>query len=362
MQQLTPEVNLFMGFPIDVSHKLGCQNNTCPFQWEHTILDTYQSPGEVCQASKHNPKQQPPSSVCRVGRRWLCKASLPHQSPLQALFCSPSGYTAIPHYSGHCRLPHWECHGTVVIWLQQLPYPCFSHPKPKEALQQCRKFPCGERSTAFKVWRHQWDGQTQCGRMEWEVLTVTWLGNKANHIPSVHYGAPIDFPQSLGKVGGISHRQKLQDSSLWYPPEDGQDTITISQAFPTCSSGQGQKTEFPQEEIVQNTLNTLHPQLPYRSAVGPLSHPIGAHQGHLREKAGTRSELKVACSGKDQSPCEQVRACSSLTKSKNWAAAAWNGITTPPPPSPNLTSKGAAISTRRPGTQHAPVHLCGNRW
>lgn len=59
------------------------------------------------------------------------------------------------------------------------------------------------------------------------------------------------------------------------------------------------KTELPQEEVVQNTLNTLHPQPPYRSAVRPSSHPIGAHQGHLRERgerAGTRSELKVASS------------------------------------------------------------------
>lgn len=45
--------------------------------------------------------------------------------------------------------------------------------------------------------------------------------------------------------GGISRWQKLQDSSSWYLPMDGWDATTSSQAFPTCSSRQGQKTEFP---------------------------------------------------------------------------------------------------------------------
>lgn len=73
---------------------------------------------------------------------------------IASLVLQPQWDTAIPHYSAHCRLPHWECHGTVVIWLQQLPYPWFSQTKPREALQQCRKFPFGDRTTTFKVWRH----------------------------------------------------------------------------------------------------------------------------------------------------------------------------------------------------------------
>lgn len=143
------------------------------------------------------------------------------------------------------------------------------------------------------------------------------MGNKANRIPSVHYGVRTDFPQPPGRDFPLTEVAGLL---LMVSPHG---RLGCHHQLSGISNMQFSSRTEDRIPIRDHSKHPQHPapSAPLHVCCGTL---IPSHKGPPRtsERKGWHQVkaqggyFQLLC-GKDHSPCEQVRACSSLTKSKN---------------------------------------------
>lgn len=236
MQQFGAGTNLLWGFLTENTKRAESSDGKTifhPSQLQDTSMGHFSIPQRSARQQQDNPKQPAPMSACRVGRSW------PGGDTVVIIHSAWTSSLLVPWHDGDLTSAD----------------PCFSCPKPREAL----------------VWDWvSWVEQADFTHKNRVRSPESNQGTEQNPPPLVT-GFPQHFLVSISYIPSVSHRQRLQNPSQCYPwpgptgpPKHSgvSNNMIPKSALGKSGTPHSQQTEHDSEQLWCPAELLLHPQGP----------------------------------------------------------------------------------------------------